>query len=123
MGIAGTLVISNDDVSPVKKNRIHSLKDSITLRLLLPYISVILLFMVMIFHNHDSKSLMIGSAAAFLLLMVRHIIASFENQTLLGKYHELTEELELKIGERTEELSFKNQQLLSAARKMKHMMY
>jgi diguanylate cyclase len=121
MGIAGTLAISNEDVSPVKKNK--TLRDSITLRLLLPYISVILLFMVMTFYTHDSKSLMIGSAAAFLLLMVRHIIASFENQTLLGKYHELTEELELKIGERTEELSFKNQQLLSAARKMKHMAY
>jgi diguanylate cyclase len=120
MGIAGTLAIGNEEVSPVKKN---GLKGSITLRLVLPYISVILLFMVMIFHNHDSKSLMMGSAAAFLLLMVRHIIASFENHLLLGKYHELTEELELKIGERTEELSSKNQQLLYAARKMKHMAY
>lgn len=123
LGVAGTLTLRNNDLSPMKKNKILSLKDSITLRLLLPYISVILLFMVMIFHNHDSKGLMMGSAAAFLLLIVRHIIASYENQTLLGKYHELTEELELKIGERTEELSSKNQQLLSAARKMKHMAY
>jgi diguanylate cyclase len=123
LGIAGTLAIRNDNVPSLKKDTTQSLKVSITLRLLLPYISVILLFMVMIFHDHDSKSLMMGSAAAFLLLMIRHIIASYENQSLLGKYHELTEELELKIGERTEELSSKNQQLLSAARKMKHMAY
>lgn len=123
MGIAGTFAIINDDLSPEKRNNIHSLKESITLRLLLPYISVILLFMVMIFQHHDSKSLIIGSSVAILLLIVRHIIDSLENQTLLAKYHELTEELELKIGERTEELSSKNQQLLSAARKMKHMAY
>ncbi|MDF2787796.1 MAG: diguanylate cyclase [Neobacillus sp.] len=123
MGVAGTLAIVNDDTSLAKKNKIHSLKDSITLRLLLPYISVILLFMVMISQHHDSNSLIIGSAAAILLLIFRHIFDSLENQTLLAKYHELTEELELKIGERTEELSSKNQQLLSAARKMKHMAY
>lgn len=123
MGIAGILALKYDNVSPEERNNIHSLKDSITLRLLLPYISVTLLFMVMIFQHHDSKSLIIGSSTAILLLIVRHIIDSLENQTLLAKYHELTEELELKIGERTEELSSKNQQLLSAARKMKHMAY
>jgi diguanylate cyclase len=122
MGIAGTFA-SNDGVSPEKKQKIRSLKDSVTLRLLLPYISVILLFMVMILQHNDSKSLIIGSSAAILLLILRHIHASLDNQTLLAKYHELTEELELKIGERTEELISKNQQLLSAARKMKHMAY
>ncbi|MEC1525121.1 EAL domain-containing protein [Neobacillus niacini] len=123
LGIAGTFAIQNDDESFEKNNKILSLKDSITLRLLLPYISVILLFMTMIFQHQDSNSLIIGSAAAILLLILRHIFASLENQTLLAKYHELTEELELKIGERTEELSSINQQLLSAARKMKHMAY
>lgn len=122
MGIAGTYTL-NDGVSQEKKNRINSLKDSITLRLLLPYISVVLLFMVMILQHHDSNSIIIGSAAAILLLILRHIFASLENQALLAKYHELTEELELKIGERTEVLSSKNQQLLSVARKMKHMAY
>ncbi|WP_179595454.1 DUF4084 domain-containing protein [Neobacillus driksii] len=123
LGIAGTLTIANGDTSPVTKNKIHSLKESITLRLLLPYISVILLFIIMISQHHDSISLIIGSEAAILLLIVRHIFASLVNQTLLAKYHELTEELELKIGERTEELSSKNRQLLSAARKMKYMAY
>jgi diguanylate cyclase (GGDEF)-like protein len=123
LGIAGTLAIANGDTSPATKNKIHSLKESITLRLLLPYISVILLFMIMISQHHDSISLIIGSATAILLLIVRHIFASLENQTLLAKYHELTEELELKIGERTAELSSKNRQLLSAARKMKYMAY
>ncbi|WP_081954442.1 DUF4084 domain-containing protein [Neobacillus niacini] len=123
MGIAGTYAIKNDDKSPEKNIKIHSLKDSITLRLLLPYIGVILLFMVMIFQHNESKSLIIGSATAILLLILRHIFTSLENQTLLSKYHELTEELELKIGKRTEELISKNKQLLSAARKMKHMAY
>ncbi|WHY00054.1 EAL domain-containing protein [Neobacillus sp. DY30] len=123
MGIAGTLAAQNDGVTFEKKNKSHSLKNSITLRLLLPYLSIILLFMTMIFQHDDSNSLIIGSAAAILLLLSRHIFASLENQTLLIKYHELTEELEQKIGERTEELSAKNQQLLSAARKMKYMAY
>ena len=126
MGIAGTQAVDdgNNDRQPVPhKNKIHSLKESITLPLLLPYISVILLFMVMIFQHKESKGLIIGSAVAILLVILRHVFTSLENQTLLSKYHALTEELELKIGERTEELSSKNQQLLSAVRKMKHMAY
>ena len=126
MGIAGTLTIEKDtnaDSSAQSKYKIDSLKDSISLRLLLPYISVILLFMVMIFQSKESKSFIIGSAAAILLVILRHVFTSLENQTLLSKYHALTEELEQKIGERTAELSSKNQQLLSAVRKMKHMAY
>lgn len=123
MGIAGTLAIENDNNVGSSANKIDSLKDSISLRLLLPYISVILLFMVMIFQSKESKSLIIGSAAAIFLVILRHVFTSLENHTLLSKYHALTEELEQKIGERTEELSSKNQQLLSAVRKMKHMAY
>jgi diguanylate cyclase len=127
MAIAGTFALevdgTNEDQHLPKKNKIDTLKDSISLRLLLPYISVILLFMLMIFQNKEYKSLVIGSAISILLVILRHVFTSLENQTLLSKYHDLTEELEQKIGERTEELSSKNQQLLSAVRKMKHMAY
>ncbi|MEH7179373.1 DUF4084 domain-containing protein [Neobacillus vireti] len=126
MGIAGTLAVGDSKRSEQPaphKNKIYTLTESITLPLLLPYISVLLLFMVMIFQNKETKGLIIGSAVAILLVIVRHVSTSIENQSLLSKYHDLTEELELKIGERTEELSSKNRQLLSAVRRMKHMAY
>jgi diguanylate cyclase len=126
MAIAGTYAldeVTTEVQSLPRKNKIDTLKDSISLRLVLPYISVILLFMLMIYQNKEHKSLVIGSAIAILLVILRHVFTSLENQTLLSKYHDLTEELEQKIGERTEELSSKNQQLLAAVRKMKHMAY
>ncbi|NWQ39570.1 EAL domain-containing protein [Bacillus sp. EB106-08-02-XG196] len=126
MAIAGTFALEtvlNENQAIPKKNKKDYLKDSISLRLLLPYISVILLFMMMIFQNKEVKSLVIGSAISILLVILRHVFTSLENQTLLSKYHDLTEKLEQKIGERTEELSSKNQQLLAAVRKMKHMAY
>jgi diguanylate cyclase len=118
MAVSGIYALNTmDHLSQKMRNH------SISLRLLLPYIGVILLTMVMIFQEKEHQSLIFGSAIAILLVLLRQIFTSIENQNLLSKYHNLTEELELKIGERTEELSLKNQQLLTAVRNMKHMAY
>lgn len=107
----------------VHNNKRHSIKDFVSLRLLLPYFSVILLFIVMVFQRKEINSLILGSAVAILLVVLRQVFTLIENQTLIRNYHGLTEELEQKIEERTEEISKKNHQLLEAIKKMKHMAY
>lgn len=77
----------------------------------------------MISQHQGSTDLILGSTVAILLVLSRQIFTSIENQTVLLKYHNLTEILELKIDERTEELSSKNHQLVTAVRKMKQMAY
>ena len=127
MGISGLYFIEkNNKYEPKninKKKQTYSMRDFISLRLLLPYLSVILLFIIMIFQGREINSLIIGSAFAILLVILRQIFTLLENQSLLSNYHKLNEQLEQKISERTEELSKKNQQLISAMQKMKHMAY
>lgn len=124
VGISGTFAIGvhvrKKQESPHNK---YNLKDSISFRILLPYLSVLLLFTVLIFTNKEDISLIFGSGMAILLVVSRQIFTAVENQTLLAKYHSLTEELELKIEKRTEELSSKNHQLTTAVQKMKHMAF
>jgi diguanylate cyclase len=123
MAIAATNAIENSTTDRYEKKKKESVKDFISLRLLLPFLSVILLFMVILFQNQQFNSLIIGSAVAILLVLFRQIFTALENQSLFAKHHNLTEELEQKIGERTEELSSKNQQLVTAVQKMKHMAF
>lgn len=127
MGIAGitSLIEDNEkktDVVSPKRNT-FLLKDFFSFRLLLPYLCVIILFLVMIIQSKEINSLIVGSVVGILLVISRQIFTLLENRTLLAKYHTLTEELEQKIEERTEELSNKNQQLINAVQKMKHMAY
>ena len=123
LGLSGAFALGENHENPAKKKEGYSVKDIYSLRLLLPYISVILLFLVMIFQHQESSDLILGSTIAILLVISRQIFTSLENQTVLLKYHTLTEELEQKISERTEELSSKNHQLVTAVRKMKQMAY
>ncbi|MDR6999103.1 DUF4084 domain-containing protein [Neobacillus niacini] len=127
MGISGTYYRPDNNKNYFqdinKKKKTYFIKDFFSFRLLLPYLSVIFLFMVMIIQRREINSLIVGSAVAIFLVISRQIFTLLENQTLLTKYHTLTEELEQKIEERTEELSNKNQQLITAVHKMKHMAY
>jgi diguanylate cyclase (GGDEF)-like protein len=118
MGLAA--IYSLDSIPKNSKNNKES---RISLRLLLPYLSVILLFMVIIFQNNEFNSLIFGTAVAIFLVLFRQVFTGIENQTLLVNYHNLTEELEQKIGERTKELSSKNQELITAVQRMKHMAF
>ncbi|MDQ0429498.1 diguanylate cyclase (GGDEF)-like protein [Planomicrobium stackebrandtii] len=96
----------------------------ITLRLLLPYFSMILLFVVMIFEQRgEMNGLIAGAGASVLLLITRQIFTLRNNQKLLYQYHSLTSVLEHKIEQRTEEITSKNHQLEKAVQQMKHMAY
>lgn len=127
MGIAATFTTGAE----VKENKLivkvdehsNSITSFVSFRLLLPYVSVIFLFIVMISQNHNMNGLLAGSALAILLVILRQIFTLLENQKLLSQYHLLNENLEIKIGERTEELSSKNQQLTEAVQKMRHLAY
>ncbi|WP_114571966.1 putative bifunctional diguanylate cyclase/phosphodiesterase [Exiguobacterium flavidum] len=92
-------------------------------RLWLPYASVILLFSVMLSQKQGMDSLSIGASIAILLVVSRQVLTLLENQNLLDKYHQLTERLEQRITERTDELSRKNHQLTTVVKKMRHMAY
>ncbi|MEH7107310.1 DUF4084 domain-containing protein [Bacillus sp. JJ1764] len=107
----------------MKRTKRISLKDILSIRLLLPYLSVCLLFLVMVLQNKSYNSLMIGSAVAISLVILRQIFTLLENNSLISQYHNLTEELEQKISERTEELTVKNQQLEDVVQKMRHMAF
>lgn len=97
--------------------------DTFSFRIVLPYVTVILLLVVMITYSKEINSLIVGSVVSILLVIFRQIFTLQENKSLLKKYHVLNEELELKIEERTIEISNKNEQLLSAVQNMKHMAY
>ncbi len=125
MGVAGTFAITDHveqsrDVA--KTNNTYKI-DFFSLKLLLPYLSVIFLFIFLLIQGREINSLMIGAAVAILLVILRQIFTLLENQSLLTNYHTLTEKLEMKIVERTEEISNKNEQLMTAVSKMKQMAY
>jgi len=91
-------------------------------RLLLPYVSVTLLF-IMNLQSIEFNSLFIGTSVAILLLIIRQIVAIVENNSLLHRLHALNDVLEQKVAKRTHELSEKNTQLVEAYKRMEHMAY
>lgn len=97
---------------------------SSAIELLLPYLSMAILFVVMIFEQKNGMNgLIAGAAVLILLVIVRQVLTLTENRKLLDQYHQLNEQLEHKIGQRTSELSEKNEQLNEAMQQMKHMAY
>lgn len=116
-------VLQSEIISEDSEGNRDNPKNTMSFTLLLPYFSVSFLFAMIVVQNKEFNSLIIGSAITILFVLFRQIYTSIENQTLLFKYHNLTEELEQKIGERTKELSSKNQQLLTAVQRMKHMAF
>lgn len=91
-------------------------------RLLLPYVCVILLF-IMNLQSFEFNSIFTGTSVAILLLIIRQIIAIVENNSLLRRLHAMNDVLEQKVTKRTHELSEKNAQLVEAYTRMEHMAY
>ncbi|NMA66905.1 MAG: DUF4084 domain-containing protein [Clostridiaceae bacterium] len=85
-------------------------------RLVLPYMSVVILFSIMIlqFGKNGFNSLVAGSALAILLIIVRQVFTLLENQSLLKQLYFLNEEQEKKVTQRTRELAEKNKELIKA---------
>lgn len=83
-----------------------SFQDFISMRLLLPYLSVILLFVIMVFYIEEKNSFLAGSVISILLIIVRQILTLVENHLLLEKSQQLNKVLEEKVKERTQKLEF-----------------
>ena len=96
----------------------------ISLRMLLPYFSLMLLFAVMVAEQKsDMNGLIAGAGASVILTIRRQIFTLRDNRKLLFRYHQLTSALEQKIKQRTVEVTSKNEQLEEAVHQMKHMAY
>lgn len=96
----------------------------ISLRLLLPYFSLVLLFIVMIFEQKgDMNGLIAGAGTSVILVITRQVFTLRDNRKLLFNYHQLTSVLEHKIEQRTVEVTAKNDELEEAVQQMKHMAY
>jgi diguanylate cyclase len=106
-----------------QKSQFHVVDQLDPLRLLLPYVSVAVLFVFMIFHKENLHSFDIGFGFTILLLVVRQIFTILENRSLLLNLQQLTEDLEEKVRLRTEELAVTNSELSKSLQITEHMAY
>ncbi len=98
--------------------------DFITIKLMLPYLSVITIFIFMIFQgNLAINSLVIGSIASTLLIIIRQILTLVQNSELIFETKELNRELEIKVQQRTKEIIEKNQKLEESLSKIEYIAY
>ncbi|ANU22055.1 putative bifunctional diguanylate cyclase/phosphodiesterase [Planococcus donghaensis] len=98
--------------------------ERISIRILLPYFSLMILFIAMtIEQKEDMQGLIIGAGIAAFLILTRQIFTLGDNRRLLSKYNQLTSVLEHKIEQRTAEVTSSNSQLKETVQQMKHMAY
>ncbi|HZG16567.1 MAG TPA: EAL domain-containing protein [Candidatus Bathyarchaeia archaeon] len=93
------------------------------LRIMIPYLFVLALFSSMLYPVGDITCLLIGSFSCILLIIIRQVIMLVENNSLLNKMHQMTEELERMVTERTDELSQKNRELAATLEQVEFMAY
>ncbi|WP_160118472.1 bifunctional diguanylate cyclase/phosphodiesterase [Bacillus sp. V59.32b] len=94
-----------------------------TVKLLLPYFSTVLLFIVMVIQNEVMNSLVTGSALVILLIIIRQVVTIRENHHLLDQLSDLAEKLEQKVEVRTRQLNGTNQRLNQAIQELTHVAY
>lgn len=82
----------------------------------IPYLCVIVLFIIMTMRIENVNSIVIGCAISILLVVIRQLITLWENDSLLYELRLMTEQLETKVKQRTEELCY-------ALNNMEHMAY
>jgi len=99
-------------------------QDLLSLKLTLPYISVIIIFAFMIFQSElIINSIVIGAILSTLLIIIRQVFTLVQNNELLLKSQGLNKELETKVNQRTKELYCKNQQLEETIKKVEYIAY
>ncbi|MGB6406680.1 MAG: DUF4084 domain-containing protein [Planococcus donghaensis] len=99
-------------------------EEHVSVRILLPYFSLMILFIVMTLEQkEDMTGLIIGAGIAAFLILTRQIFTIVDNQRLLSNYNQLTSVLEHKIEQRTVEVTSSNNQLKETVHQMKHMAY
>ncbi|ANU14405.1 diguanylate cyclase/phosphodiesterase (GGDEF & EAL domains) with PAS/PAC sensor(s) [Planococcus halocryophilus Or1] len=98
--------------------------EHISIRILLPYFILMILFIAMTLEQkEDMTGLIIGAGIAAFLILTRQIFTLGDNRRLLTKYNQLTSVLEHKIEQRTVEVTSSNNQLKETVQQMKHMAY
>lgn len=73
--------------------------------------------------NLAINSLVIGSIASTLLIIIRQILTLVQNSELIFETKELNRELEIKVKQRTKEIIEKNQELEESIRKIEYIAY
>lgn len=112
----------NDERNNFKyRKRICSLGQMI--KIFVPYISVNILFMIMIYRLDNIDTIVIGCTICIFLVIIRQLNIIFENQSLIKRLSSLNEDLERKVKQRTEELFEKNTRLITALNDMEYMAY
>lgn len=117
VGASGLNRSMNEKKERVSGNTLNAVK------LLLPYLSTILLFSITVIQNHAVNSLAIGSALTILLIIIRQIVTIRENHHLLNQLGDLAEKLEHKVEVRTKQLNGTNQRLSQAIQELTHVAY
>lgn len=113
-----------EQTEPEQKRRSGKIIDFLTIKLMLPYLSVITIFIFMIFQGDLAiNSLVIGSIASTLLIIIRQILTLVQNSELIFETKELNRELEIKVQQRTKEIIEKNQELEESLRKIEYIAY
>ncbi|ANU15520.1 diguanylate cyclase/phosphodiesterase (GGDEF & EAL domains) with PAS/PAC sensor(s) [Planococcus halocryophilus Or1] len=98
--------------------------ERITFQMLLPYSTIILLFIVIaIEQNKAIHGLIAGASLSVSFIIARQIFTLLDNQKLLFNYDHLTSVLEHKIEQRTVEVTSKNEQLEKVIQKMEELAY
>ncbi|ANU15521.1 diguanylate cyclase [Planococcus halocryophilus] len=115
-------------LDPVKKSVsgkiFMQITDRISVRMLLPYCSLLMLFIVIIVEeSNHTRGLIAGAFVATALIVTRQIFTLRDNRRLLFNYDQLTSELEQKIEQRTVEVTSKNEQLEGAIQQVEHIAY
>ncbi|WP_078411649.1 putative bifunctional diguanylate cyclase/phosphodiesterase [Priestia abyssalis] len=98
-------------------------KGTYLLKLAVPYISVSVLFVIMISRINQIDSIVIGSAVSLILVIIRQLLTLIENESLVKRLSFLNKALEDKVRERTEELFEKNRQLTTVLKNAEYMAY
>jgi len=95
IGFAGLLRINYTPHQQTVKLKTESTPQVEFLRLSLPYATVLILVIFMASRSSIIDPVRIGSGISILLVVFRQIFIILENQQLLQKYHEKTEQLDL----------------------------
>lgn len=116
---------SLDPTEKIMPKRVLAAGDEqLSFRMLLPYFSLLILFIAMVAEQTESMNgLIAGAGVAALLIISRQIFTMQDNRRLIFKYDQLTSALEHKVEQRTMEVTSKNEQLKDSVQQMKHLAY
>ncbi|KAA9010928.1 putative bifunctional diguanylate cyclase/phosphodiesterase [Niallia endozanthoxylica] len=92
-------------------------------RLMVPYLGVLMLFLLTICQDQVFNSLIIGSVLTLILILLRQVYTLAENKSLLKKLTVLNKDLERTVTERTVELMNKNTLLEKSIKQVEYLAY